>query len=100
EARKRCKLQEINEQLNDIDYKQLKFTGQMIKKFNESTVLEKKHSILISEIEQLPSKQITATTHLFEKMRYSQGSNKGEILSPHLQIKALNYIDQNFYKPS
>ncbi|CAG8457009.1 21651_t:CDS:2, partial [Gigaspora rosea] len=30
------------------------------------------HSILISEIEQLPSKQISATTHLFETMCYLQ----------------------------
>ncbi|RIB10660.1 hypothetical protein C2G38_2205547 [Gigaspora rosea] len=64
--RKQRKIQEINEQLDNINYNELNTTNKIIKKFVESTVSEKKRVGLISDIELLPSRQISAATHLFE----------------------------------
>ncbi|CAG8558176.1 6773_t:CDS:2 [Gigaspora margarita] len=54
---------------------------------------QKKRIGLVSDIKLLPSKQISAATHLFETMRYSQGPNKGPI-KRHSQNQKAHHISQ------
>lgn len=53
---------------------------------------------LISTIQQLPEKDIPPARNLISIMRYPKGPNKGSIISPYLQQKACDYLDQSFYK--
>ncbi|RIB15559.1 hypothetical protein C2G38_2039280 [Gigaspora rosea] len=96
--RKNHVIQEINVHLNEINQQQLNTTQHMIKKYVESSPIEKKRVDLVSQIEQLPQQEVFAAAHLFSTMRYSKGSNKNEILSPYLQNKAQEFISQNSYK--
>ncbi len=53
---------------------------------------------LISTIQQLPDKDIHPTSNLISIMRYPRGTNEGNIISPYLQQKAYDYLNQSFYK--
>ena len=41
---------------------------------------------------------LSSAFHLFQTMVYSKGDRKGEILSPHLQIKAVEFLNSGLYK--
>ncbi|CAG8779380.1 14271_t:CDS:1, partial [Gigaspora rosea] len=96
--RKNHVIQEINVHLNEMNQQQLNTTQRIIKKYVESSPIEKKRVGLVSQIEQLPQQEVFAAAHLFNMMRYFKGSNKNEILSLYLQNKAQEFISQNSYK--
>ncbi|CAB4380068.1 unnamed protein product [Rhizophagus irregularis] len=60
----------------------------------------KKHHPLYSTIDQLSEVEVKRTQHLLNKMRYPKGPQRGQILSPYLQDKALSFIEDHFYKSS
>ncbi|CAI2193716.1 16325_t:CDS:2, partial [Funneliformis geosporum] len=53
---------------------------------------------LMSTIQQLSDKEVSAASHLIETMRYPKGLNAGQLLSPYLQNKAYNSIVDSYYK--
>ncbi|CAB4404966.1 unnamed protein product [Rhizophagus irregularis] len=55
---------------------------------------------LIKIIKNLPDDQLKSAVHLLDTMRYSKGLNKGNLLSPFLQNKALNFVNSSLYKVS
>jgi hypothetical protein len=53
---------------------------------------------LMKIIKELPDSQLKPAANLLNIMQYSKGPNKGNLLSPFLQNKALNFINNSFYK--
>ncbi|PKK61653.1 hypothetical protein RhiirC2_816295 [Rhizophagus irregularis] len=53
---------------------------------------------LIDTIEKLPDDQLKSAVHLLNTMRYSKGPNQGNLLSPFLQDKALDFVNSSLYR--
>ncbi|CAG8515814.1 11427_t:CDS:2, partial [Cetraspora pellucida] len=108
--RKKRKIQEINEQLEHMDYNKLDTTNKMIKKFDESTELEKK-GMFYQKLNQKNTKLISKTKALGPIKRHSQNQKAHHIsqirslvrkysMSPdefRKQIKMLFKIDNREY---
>ncbi|CAJ0840333.1 13818_t:CDS:2 [Entrophospora sp. SA101] len=47
---------------------------------------------LINKINNLDEKELIACSQLFENMRYPDGTHQGEILTPYLQKKAMEWV--------
>ena len=62
--------------------------------------MTKERYVLYTTIDQLSETEIKPAQHLLNKMRYPKGSQKGQILSPYLQDKALLFIEDSLYKPA
>ncbi|RIB28832.1 hypothetical protein C2G38_1349514 [Gigaspora rosea] len=93
-------INEINQcltQMND-DELQLIYQG-IVKQPNSQEKNKTTHrQKLLSMVEKLPDNQLKSAIHLLDTMRYSKGQNKGNLLSPFLQDKALSIINSSFYK--
>ncbi|RIB11928.1 hypothetical protein C2G38_2202146 [Gigaspora rosea] len=63
---------------------------------NENKIIRRQK--LISIVEHLPDYELKSAIHLFDTTRYSKGLNKGSLLSPFLQNKALSFINLLLYK--
>ncbi|CAG8772641.1 2964_t:CDS:2, partial [Dentiscutata erythropus] len=59
---------------------------------------EKKLNALIDKIKNLPNQQIIRIEHIVNTMIYPQGNMKGQILSPYLQNKAIEFVSSGFFK--
>lgn len=53
---------------------------------------------LTKKIKDLSDNQLKSAVHLFNIMWYLKGLNKGNLLSPFLQNKALNFVNSSLYK--
>lgn len=82
---------EINDNEMEINDKKVETNN---KKVATNTCRQK----LIKIIKDLPDDQLKSAVHLLDIMRYSKGSNKGNLLSPFLQNKALNFVNSSLYK--
>ncbi|CAG8821439.1 38938_t:CDS:2, partial [Gigaspora margarita] len=83
-------------QLNDNDF------NSAIKQICESreinTQIQRKRNDMIIQICNLPDQQVLNASTLFQTMTYPRGIHKGEIISTHLQKKALKFVDSGIYK--
>src|SRR5436305_1249004 len=74
--------------------------AQKLKAKKNEAWLKKHHDTLYTTIDQLSEVEVKRTQHLLNKMRYPKGPQKGQILSPYLQDKALSFIEDHLYKSS
>ncbi|CAG8526698.1 2621_t:CDS:2, partial [Dentiscutata erythropus] len=57
------------------------------------SVIEKKFNTIIDKIKSLPDNEILKIESLINIMTYSKGKVKGEIISPYLQKKAIEFLE-------
>ncbi|RIB24923.1 hypothetical protein C2G38_2167224 [Gigaspora rosea] len=92
-----CNLNQILIQMNDNELQSIyQHVVQPTndQKENKTTRRQK----LINIVEHLPDNELKSAIHLFDTMQYSKGLNKGSLLSPFLQNKALSFINSSLYK--
>ncbi|CAG8682925.1 3645_t:CDS:2, partial [Gigaspora rosea] len=91
---------EINQTMMQINDDELQLVYQDI--IQQSNSQEKNkvecHQKLIDFVKKLPDNHLKSAINLFDTMRYTKGQNKGNLLSPFLQNKALNFINSSLYK--
>ena len=96
EAKKNNKKRQINEIVDGMGEPMLDNTLELITRSN----ITKERYALYTTIDQLSETEVKPAQHLLNKMRYPKGSQKGQILSPYLQDKALLFIEDSLYKPA
>ncbi|CAI2194552.1 7418_t:CDS:2, partial [Funneliformis geosporum] len=92
--------------INEIDESELDNVLESIKKSIEqhdsNTVIFSENDPqwikLMSTIQQLSDKEVSAASHLIETMRYSKDLNASQLLLPYIQKKAYNFIADSYYK--
>ncbi|CAG8800807.1 28370_t:CDS:1, partial [Dentiscutata erythropus] len=83
-------------QLNDNDFNNA--IKQICESWEINTQIQRKRNDMIIQICNLPDQQVFNASTLFQTMTYPRGIHKGEIISTHLQKKALKFIDSSIYK--
>ncbi|CAG8720548.1 17132_t:CDS:2, partial [Racocetra fulgida] len=61
-------------------------------------VVKKKFDKIVDKVKGLPDYQIPRFENLINSMTYSKGKSKGEILSPYLQNKAIEFVNSGLFK--
>jgi hypothetical protein len=66
----------------------------------ELTTITKEWYTLHTIIDELLETEVKPTNHLLNNMRYPKGKKQGQVLSIHLQNKAVEYVTSSIYKPN
>src|SRR4051812_19773845 len=90
-------IHKINQMLTQMNDDELQLIYQnIIQQTNDKKVVRPTcHHKLIKIIEELPDDQLKSAINLFNTMRYSKEPNEGNLLSPFLQNKALNFVNSS-----
>ncbi|CAG8692641.1 18947_t:CDS:2, partial [Racocetra persica] len=93
-------IQTINKALLQMNDNELEVIHQDIIQLtsNKKVIQTTRRQKLIETIKQLPDNQLKSASHMLTTMRYSKESQEGNLFSPFIQNKALNYVNSSLHK--
>ena len=100
---KNGKVLKINSIIAQIDPKNLPVLERAISDFKEaqssntSSLLNRKET-LFNNIRNMTDDSKSNALDLFDNMKYPKGRNQGKIISPHIQKKAIDFLNYGLYK--
>nr|CAG8662748.1 6400_t:CDS:2 [Entrophospora candida] len=100
---KKGKVLKINSTIAQIDPKNLPVLERAISDFKEAqssntSSLLNRQETLFNNIRNMTDDSKSNALDLFDNMKYPKGRNQGKIISPHIQKKAIDFLNYGLYK--